>query len=117
SRSRRAKLFRQAGELAFLEQKLPASGYFLEKSLAEENASATRQRWRAVRAEYYRSIKKEMPPESERATTDETLEASAEELTIYNRMRDATRTGDYVSAVEDGIRLIKDYPGGKRAQL
>lgn len=117
SREQKAKLYKFAGEMAFLEQKLATAVYYLEKSYKEENTSASRQRWLNMRAEYYRALKKEPPVEPERATSDETLEANAEELAIYNRMREAIKANDYISAVEDGMRLIKEYPGGRRAQF
>jgi soluble lytic murein transglycosylase len=116
SRDKRARLYKQAGELAFLDQKLSLAVNFLEKASEDDESNALRQRLQTVRAEYYRSIKKEPPPEIEKPSVDETLEASTEELEIYNRMRDSVKTNDYVSAVEDGIRLIKEFPGGRRAQ-
>jgi soluble lytic murein transglycosylase len=44
------------------------------------------------------------------------LEASAEEIEIVNRMTIALKSGDLVPAVEDGMKLIGEFPGGTRAK-
>lgn len=115
-RGRRAEMYRIAGEVSFYQQKLATSVGFFERSLKEEDREATRLRYQVVKSEFFRSQKKPVPVFAT-VTPDRALEATPEELEIEKRFQESMRKGDLVAAVEDGVKLLKEYPGGMRAQV
>ncbi len=115
--NQKADAFRQAGELAFLRQKLSAAKRFIERSLEFRDDEKLKAKLNSIESVLKTGELASSPkvPES-KAAKDEKLEASERELELYERMKIALRSGDIVSAVEDGMNLIEEFPWGTRAQ-
>jgi soluble lytic murein transglycosylase len=111
----KARLFRYAGELAFIRQRLKAALGFYRRSLTERDVSEVRDKVKSIL-----SLLKEKDPESSRpsavTTIEKDLEASPKEREYADRMAAALKTGDLISAVEDGMEIIETFPGGQRAK-
>lgn len=105
-----ARTFRFAGELAFLQQNLTGAYDFYNRSLQHKDSADVRDRVKAIQSKLLGKV------ESEPAVkADEAITFSAEENKILNRMRGSLANGDWVSAVEDGVTLIRDFPGSRNA--
>ncbi len=117
----RAKIYRLAGELSFIEQNLPAAQDFFLRSISEKDNPELRAKVDLIRATL---LGRKKEPLVTKATSEtqpasvpvrEDLGVSEEEREIYVRMNRALETQDYISSVEDAIALIKKFPGGQRA--
>lgn len=113
--SQKARVFRYAGELAFIRQRLRSALGYYRRSLTEKEAGEIRDKIKSIL-----SLLKEKEPDlaSPQAVTtiDKDLEASPKEREYADRMAAALKTGDLISAVEDGMELIESFPGGQRAR-
>ncbi|MGE3974871.1 MAG: transglycosylase SLT domain-containing protein [Bdellovibrionales bacterium] len=113
--SQKARVFRYAGELAFMRQRLRAALGYYRRSLTEKETSEIRDKVKSIL-----SLLKEKEPElskpSEVTIIEKNLEASPKEREYADRMANALKTGDLISAVEDGVEIIETYPGGQRAK-
>lgn len=110
--TQRARIYRIAGELAFVRQRLKVAESYFRRSLSEKENSEVRERIRSVLA-----LLKEKPKEDAAVTkTIEELSGTAKERELAERMALALKSGDLVSAVEDGIEIISEYPGSQRAK-
>lgn len=114
-RAKRADVYRIAGEVAFYQQRLATAVAFFERSLLEGDRTATRLRYQTVKTEYFRSINKPLPDFTV-TTVDRSPEASPDEIEIEKRIQQSVRSNDLVAVVEDGIKLLREFPGGVRAQ-
>jgi len=113
SSTQKARVFRLAGEMAFVQQRLKiAEGYF-RRSLLEKDSSEVRER-----IDNLETLLREQPPDQKVATAsgDKMLEGTAQERELADRMAMALRTGDLVAAVEDGVEIITSFSGGQRAK-
>lgn len=114
----RAQLWRAAGELSFLQQRLDEAKEYLERSLAIADSKELRDKLASIetslsgKARLAESLAK--PSQVPQTASD--LEASAPEVELVARMTLALKTGDLVPAVEDGVKLIRNFPGGTRAK-
>lgn len=129
----KAKLWRSAGELAFLQQKPEAARDFFRRSLREMDSQELRARLEAVEAavrsllpQIGSAISKEAGESmllgagvagsgSVGPLGNPSLEASQAELELVDRITVALKSGDLLSAVEDSVKLIISFPGGVRA--
>ncbi len=109
----KARLFRLAGELAFVRQRLKIAEAYFRRSLSEKESSEVKERIRSVL-----SLLKEKPKEESSGPTSgsQELDMSPKERELAERMSGALKAGDLVSAVEDGIEIISDYPGSQRSK-
>jgi len=113
NQTQKARLFRIAGELNFVRQRLKVAESYFRRSLSEKESDEVRERIRSVL-----SLLKEKPKEQETNPEGslQNLDASPQERELAERMAGALKSGDLVSAVEDGIEIISDYPGGQRSK-
>ncbi|HEX4924389.1 MAG TPA: transglycosylase SLT domain-containing protein [Bdellovibrionales bacterium] len=111
----RAKAYRLAGELAFLQQKLRKSETYLRASLAQRDSPEAKERLSSLMI-----LMKEKGLDSPEATPRPLLEPDAilspKEKELSDRMATALKTGDIVAAAEDGLTLIREFPGGQKAK-
>ncbi len=114
----KAHLWRAAGELAFAQQRLDEAREYIQRSLALTDSAELRGRLASIEVSLAGKTKASdalaKPTPAPASTPD--LEASPAENEIVARMTSALKAGDLVPAVEDGIKLIRDYPGGTRAK-
>lgn len=106
-----AKLYYYAAELHLHQQNLYAAREFYEKSLKEENNEIVRGKYRAL----VKKIDPDSTPEPIPSLNTSHTDVTEEELEVYKRMNEAISSGDLLAAVQDGIKIIREYPGGKRA--
>lgn len=132
----KARVYRWAGELAFVEQNLSSAVEFLQRSLGEKESAEIRDRVESIRSSL---IGKKKPAEpapgaaveapvvaiggSPAQTSGDTSAVTKpqedvgitdQEREIWQRMDRAFNSQDFVSAIEDGIELIQKFPGSKR---
>ncbi|MCB0407910.1 MAG: transglycosylase SLT domain-containing protein [Bdellovibrionales bacterium] len=109
----KAEMLFRAGEVTFVEQNLVASYNFFKRSLALKE--------RPEVLDKIAIIKKTMPSLVEKeavvsgGTPQESLNYSEDELKVLAQMRRSLEAKDLISAVEDGVKIIKNYPGSKNA--
>jgi soluble lytic murein transglycosylase len=120
---KKAKLWRSAGELAFVQQKPEAARDFLRRSLAAVENDDVRTRLSVIEAAIAGKSLKEIEAAAKASgqkpangRTSPPAEASKEELELVERITTALRIGDFVPAMEDAVKLIREYPGGTRAK-
>ncbi|MBX3023176.1 MAG: transglycosylase SLT domain-containing protein [Bdellovibrionales bacterium] len=113
----RANTYRWAGELAFIEQNLGAAQDFLLRSLSEKDSAELRTRVESIRSSLLGKKKDAaeiaVVKAAEKSADD--LGISEEEKEIATRMNRAFDSQDFLSAIEDGVKLIQKFPGSKRA--
>ncbi|MES2963489.1 MAG: tetratricopeptide repeat protein, partial [Bdellovibrionota bacterium] len=121
--AKKARLWRSAGELAFLQQKPEAARDFLRRSLAAVESDDVRTRLSVIEAAIAGKSLKEIEAAAKGGSgkavntrTSPPAEASKEELDLVERVTTALRIGDFVPAMEDAVKLIREYPGGTRAK-
>lgn len=114
----KADAFKYAGEFAFVRQRLSAAKRFIERSLELREDEKLRNKLNSIDAVLKTSGVQDIESKKTELTQgkDERLEASEKENEITERMKVALRSGDIVAAIEDGMRLMEDYPFGSRAQ-
>jgi soluble lytic murein transglycosylase len=111
----RARMYRAAGELAFLEQDLGLAMEMMSRSLDQRDSSDVRRRLESIRSSVLG--KKDAAPAAKSAPAAVAVEGASEnEREIIDRMHRTTQSGDLLSAVEDGVRLIGKYPGSSAAK-
>lgn len=111
----RARIWRVAGEVAFLTQKTSAAVEFFRRSLNEQDQADLRDRLRQVSPQSFASEVSALPNASGVLAT-RAEDAPAEELEIYERHNSALKRGDVVAAGEDAVKLINKFPGSSRAK-
>ncbi len=111
----RARMWRIAGEVAFLTQRTSAAVDFFRRSLAEQDQADLRDRLRQLAPQSLASEVSALPNASGVLAT-RAEDAPAEELEIFERHNSAIKRGDVVAAGEDAVKLINKYPGSSRAK-
>lgn len=112
--SDRARLYKWMGELAFSEQNLTAALDYFERSLNVMDQADVRKKVAILRKELHRPLVEESSkqvPDLVQASRD----GSEDEQKIFDRFKSSVKSRDYVSAVEDGVELITQYPGSSRS--
>ncbi|MGE0529654.1 MAG: transglycosylase SLT domain-containing protein, partial [Bdellovibrionales bacterium] len=110
----RADQYRWAGELAIIEQNLGGAQSFLQRSLRERENSELRARVESIRSTLLGKKKEEDKAQVEEKLAGD-LGISEEEKKIFERMNRAFESLDYVSAVEDAMNLLQQFPGSTNA--
>ncbi|MCB0350174.1 MAG: transglycosylase SLT domain-containing protein [Bdellovibrionales bacterium] len=113
NREQKARLYKVAGELSLAESNLLQAQEYFEKSLIEQSSKAVQARYESVMKMIDPKIKITDPGQVDVSQ----IESTREELEIYDRMRMGLKTGDLIAATEDGVKLIQEFPGGKRADI
>ncbi len=111
----RARIWRIAGEVAFLTQKTSAAVEFFRRSLNEQDQADLRDRLRQVSPQSFASEVSALPNASGLLAT-RAEDAPGEELEIFERHNSALKRGDVVAAGEDAVKLINKFPGSSRAK-
>lgn len=109
----RAKLWRMAGEILFLQQKTDAARDFFRRSLNEQEQSDLRERLRSLETTTTGDFGPMAPTVSAPTKVSEGSQAEGE---LYERVNNAIKSGDMVGAAEDGIKFLQDYPGSSKAK-
>lgn len=112
--AQQAKVYKMACELAFLQQNMLVARDFAVKSLALGASTDLEQKLIAIESSLS-EVKTQNKAEAKNKE-DLGLDASDDERDLMKRMTIALASNDFISAVEDGVTLIKEYPGGKRAR-
>jgi soluble lytic murein transglycosylase len=110
----KSRLWRHAGELSFVQQKTDAARDFFRRSLAEEGSDEVKQRLDALeKLASGAKVSADSAPAG--ASAPPAVEVSREELELVERVTTALKAGDLVPAVEDAVRIIREFPGSQRA--
>lgn len=113
--TQRAKSYRLAGEMAFIQQKLKRAETYFRSSLNEKETPEARDRMNSLRV----LMKEKGGDISEvpaKPVIDPDLVLLPKEKELAERMQNAMKTGDLVAATEDGLEIIRQFPGGSRAK-
>ncbi len=110
STEEKGRLYRILGELAYLKQDLKTAKDYFNRSVNEFEDSEVRSRIAAVDG-----LLKLAPPKPQEAVDVAVL---TEEISgkVIERMTTALKAGELISAVQDGIEIIKNYPGSIHAE-
>jgi soluble lytic murein transglycosylase len=111
----RANLYRAMGELAFIQQRWEAARDYFNRSLKENDNDELRGRIKAVESILPKKVKDVEPAKSEQVT-NASLEASADELELVQKITVALAAGELLAAVETSVKLLRAFPGGVRAK-
>lgn len=114
-KKQRARFWRFMGELMFLNQKNQEAYEILRRSLNEFEMDETR----AIFATVEKALGIDPnagPARSMQSTNLFSVEASEKEVELVNRVTEALKTGDLLTAVRDAVELIEKFPGGTRAK-
>ena len=115
-KQQKAKLWRMAGDLAFIQQKAEAASDYMKRSLAEVESAEVRSKLTSIESTLG-TIKDGAPASPKPSDAPVAAqEASADELQIVDRVTIALKAGDLVSAVEDAMKLISNYQGSARSK-
>lgn len=110
------QLYRSAGDLAFIQQNLSAAADYFGRSYRAQPQPEIRQRIESLRGVLSKSDSKVTVAQQGQATnSDLTVEVSQEETELQQRIGVALSGGDFLAAVEDCVKLIKKFPGGRRS--
>lgn len=113
----RARMYRAAGELAFLEQDLGLAMEMMSRSLDQKDSTDVRRRLESIKSSVLGGKDAAAVAAARPAVASAVVEgASEDEREIIDRMQRTTQSGDLLSAVEDGIKLIDSYPGSSAAR-
>ncbi|MCB0384898.1 MAG: transglycosylase SLT domain-containing protein, partial [Bdellovibrionales bacterium] len=115
NKNQEGELYRSAGELAFIQQNLSLALDYYTRSFDVDPLSSVQKRLDSLRAALAKDKGKPEAEKVEAVTTADVLEASSEENELYERIKTALGSGDLVAAVEDSVKLMEDYPGGRRS--
>ncbi len=113
-----ASLWREAGEIAFILQKNEAARDYMKRSLLIADDAETRSRLATIEASLLPAgsgAAKRPVPATEKAAPA-TVEASQVETELVDRVTLALKSGDFIAAMDDAVKLITDFPGGTRAK-
>lgn len=120
----RAKLWQLAGEAAFVMQKPIGAREFFRRSYREFETEDVRSRLATIEAAIA-AVENSLNPGQKNANrsekpvppaADAALESSSEELALVERITTALKAGDLIAAVQDGTKLVYEFPGGTRAK-
>ena len=113
----KAKMWRSASEIAFLQQKPEAAREFIRRSLAEVESDELKLRLSAIDSAIGPSPGAAPTGAGKEArAVNPILEVSKEELELVERVTTALKSGDLVPAVTDAAKIIRNFPGGTRAK-
>jgi len=116
----RSRMYRFAGELAFVEQNLVAAQDFYSRSLLEKDSGDTRTKLESIRTALMgkkAADKSDVPVmQPPKPTPPPDLGVTQQEQNYFDRMNNGIASQDYISAIEDAMGLIVKFPGSTRAQ-
>ena len=111
----KARMYRAGGELAFLEQNISLAVDLYARSLSEKESGEVRRKLDAVRSAMANKKDDSKPEVVIEDLAIDRVNVSGEKE-ISDRMDIALKSGDLISAVEDGVRLIEKIPGSISAK-
>ncbi len=114
-RDQQSRMYRMAGEMAFIEQKLLVAADFYQRSLDQKDSEELRTKLDSLRGNLLQGSTLITNPKPT-AIFDVEVGVSGDEKELYNRMQQALKGGDFVSACEDGVKILTQFPGGVRAK-
>lgn len=114
SGNQKAEMYNLAGELAFIQQNFSAAHSMIQRSLEYKDSSALRRKLESIQTNLLKI--KGQKKQKIKLSQEKGLEASEQELKLFNQLRAAYRVGDLVSLVGDGIKLMGQYSGSTRAE-
>ena len=117
-KGQKANIYKLASDLAFSKQKFSLSVRYIFNSLKYKESKVLRNKLNA--------LKKYLPKNKNHqfiylkknpsAPFDEKLISSEQELKLIHRMQSAMKTGELLAAVDDGVQLIREFPGSVRSK-
>ena len=110
----KGQVYRFAGELAFIQQKLSLSFYYYRRSFHANPLSVVERRLQMIRQALQKKSRGQISQETQ-LVADGRLEASLEENKLYERIKTALDSRDLTAAVEDSVKLMEEFPGGSRS--
>lgn len=117
NRDQIAETYKTLGELAFLVQDWPHVEEYFRRSIEARDSDELKARLESLPKPVVEPVvsseKKKFQP---LGTGLAGIEATDEEETLYGRQQTALAQGDLVAAVEDGLELLQQFPGGRRAK-
>ncbi|RME16075.1 MAG: hypothetical protein D6797_05260 [Bdellovibrio sp.] len=116
TKSQAFQFYRLSGDLAFVQQNLDLAANLYKKSLTFKKDLKVQSRLISLRKTLGLLEKSYEGADYFSPLQNVDLEATEEERLYVKRIRDYLKRGKILPAVETGIRLINDYPGGVRAQ-
>ncbi len=111
-----ADILKKAGELAFLQQKPEVAYEYFNRSLRLKSNNELNIKINSLRdllVEKKLIVSKDI---TDRKVVKTELEASESENQMFEQMKVALAAGDLIPAVQDGVRILVDFPSGERAQ-
>ncbi len=114
-RDQQSRMYRMAGEMAFIEQKLLVAADFYQRSLDQKDSDELRTKLDSLRNTLLQNSTLIASPKP-MAAFDAEVGVSGDEKELYTRMQQALKSGDFVSACEDGVKILTQFPGGVRAK-
>ncbi|NQZ01038.1 MAG: transglycosylase SLT domain-containing protein [Bdellovibrionales bacterium] len=108
-----AKLYRTSGDLAFIEQNLKAAWDFYRRSLKYKAEPELEKKVALIEKSINLSPSETAVNVASKPGGDENLLYTKKELRLVDQMKAALNSKDFVSAVEDGVSLLEDYPGSE----
>lgn len=113
----RGQLYRFMGELAFVQQKWEAAKDYFTRSLKDNDSEELRARIKAVDSIVPKKSKEaDEGAKKPEQVVNASLEATADELDLVQKVTTALGSGEILSAVETAVKLMRQYPGGVRAK-
>lgn len=109
-----ADVYKTAGELAFIEQNFFSSINYFQKSLLFKSSSEVQTRLQQIRDQLIKLHGN--TPEKKIKTVSQFSGATEKEEELYSRMMSGLEAGDYLSVIEDAIKIINQFPMGKKAK-
>lgn len=114
SNEREAELYEIAGEISFVDQDLLASKDYFEKSLRKKDSAKLRLRLDSILVAL--RAKDPAPVKQSDLGFIRGPRASKDEITLFERMKTAVASKDFLSAIDDGVQLLIKFPGGDHAK-
>lgn len=119
SRSQEAELFRVMGGLAERQRKQDLAQAYFIRSLRMQESSQVRSQLRSLLDT--RDLEKHGVPQAPREIEKKEamvsdLAMSEEEAKLVRRFRRSLKKGDWLAAITDGVKLIREFPGSDQSQ-
>jgi soluble lytic murein transglycosylase len=109
-----ARIYRAAGELAFVEQNLTLATNLFSRSLSEKESAEVRRRLESLRPTL--SSAKEVPVKTPTPILPATV-AETPDQPVFIRMKKSIENGELLPALDDAIELVSKYSGSESARI
>ncbi|MBX7231814.1 MAG: transglycosylase SLT domain-containing protein [Bdellovibrionales bacterium] len=111
-----ARVYRAGGELAFLEQNLSLAVSMLQQSLNEKDSAEVRKKLESIKSVTFSKKESVILKGTQNNQEVNATFLYGEAQGIVDRMQTALQSGDLISALEDGLKIIEKYSGSTAAK-